>query len=86
MTIATLLIYGVMAIAAGVFLAVVIKVLKSVKGKAIASGVVFSDGLNSRELKLVARLLKEEAEKVADEQAFDNLKKVIASFESKKGV
>lgn len=77
MTIITLLTYLVMAVALGVGIAVVIKIIKRVKTKAIASGVVFSDGLQRDELRIVAKLLKEELEENAELEAIKTLKRII---------
>lgn len=77
MTIITLLTYLVMAVALGVGIAVVIKIIKRVKTKAIASGVVFSDGLQRDELRIVTKLLKEELEENAELEAIKTLKRII---------
>lgn len=77
MTIVTLLTYLVMAIALGVGIAVVIKIIKRVKTKANAGGVVFSDGLQRDEIRIIAKLMKEELEENAELEALKSLKRII---------
>lgn len=75
--ITTFVVWIVFAIAVGIALAVGIKMFKSVASKAKAAGVDLSDGLQSSEMRIIAKLLKEEAEQSAELEAIATLKRVI---------
>ena len=82
----TILTIAIMAVAAGVALAVVIKMFKNVRNKAIAQGVVISDGVQMSEVALVARLIQEELKENADLEALKTLKRVVDKAASMKGL
>ncbi len=75
--ITTLITVVIMAVAAGIGLAVVVKIFKSVRAKAVAQGVVLSDGVQMAEIALVARLIQEEIKANADIEALKTLKRVV---------
>lgn len=82
----TFLIVAIMAVAAGIGLAVAIKVVKSVRAKAVAQGVVLSDGVSMPEALLVAKLIQEELKENADLEAIRTLKRVVDKAAAMKGL
>ncbi len=66
-----------MAVAAGIALAVVIKIFKAVRTKAVAQGVTINDGVQMAEVALVAKLIQEELRNNADLEALKTLKRVV---------
>lgn len=71
----TIALYVGVIVSVGVFIGILVRAFQRVQKKSVEQGVVYSDGIQSDEAKLIARLVEEE---LREQHVLEDAKKALA--------